>query len=193
MAVVLFRLTQSKNFPLKKFSFPRFFCGQPEHDAAVRAYDFFGIFVTAADVFQISAASDCFHYGKQNHHYFGADSLSVCVYGAAVGTGIGVSNFLTVSAVAFGVIAAEKSGYFDCKFIFFVIPFFSWGFTRVSVCFCLVLYAYALSGNEDVVLFFLLPVVGVCPRRGGHGPAVRVTVMFRNTGATPYKPNYFNV
>src|SRR5690606_33743019 len=69
-------------------------------------------------------ASDRLHDWEHNHHYLGANTLSILIYRTAIGTGILIPNFLPVPAISLSTITIEKTYYFNLPFIFLFIPFF---------------------------------------------------------------------
>jgi hypothetical protein len=62
---------------------------------------------------QVSAAPHSFHDGKHLEHRFRADSLSIGVDRAAIGTGILITDFLAVAAAVFGLITTQEPCDFD--------------------------------------------------------------------------------
>lgn len=116
----------SKNFPLKKFSFPSSFAvsrnmTQPSGQTTTLLY-----LPSPPTVLQISAASDGFHEWKQNCHDLGTDPLSVRIDWAAIGTGVFVPNLLPIAAIALGFVPTKKTDHLDFKCVLLGIPFFSY-------------------------------------------------------------------
>ena len=97
---------------------------QFEHNTSIRTYHVLFVSAASSKIFKISATSDSFHKRIEHHHGFGTDPLTIPVDRAAMGTGIFIADFLSVSAIMLRVISPQKTGNLYLKFIFFRIPFF---------------------------------------------------------------------